>query len=337
MKNILVTGGAGYIGSHTAVELHNAGYRPIIVDNLSNSYESSVDGIGEITGERPAFYEADYTDTANLAEIIVKEQVDGVIHFAAFKAVPESVNEPGRYYQNNVAGFLGLLSVLDEKGIPIVFSSSCSVYGEPDSSPVNEETPFKPAESPYAASKQMDEIILRDVTRVSDKLKSIALRYFNPIGAHPSTIIGELPVGEASGLFPRLTRAADGSGETLTVFGDDYDTADGSCIRDFIHIVDLAKAHVKALDYLDKQKPAFYDVFNIGTGIGNTVLDVIRTFEKTTGATVPHTIGARRPGDIIAIYGDTSKAEKTLGWKAEKTLAEACIDAWAWQQKISKK
>jgi UDP-glucose 4-epimerase len=337
MKNILVIGGAGYIGSHTAVELHTAGYRPVIIDNFDNSYATSIDGIAKITGERPAFYEADYTDTKNLQEIIDKEKIDGVIHFAALKAVGDSVNEPLRYYQNNVAGFLGLLKVLDDKGIPIVFSSSCSVYGEPDSSPVNEQAPFKPAESPYGASKQMDEIMLRDVTKVSNKLKSIALRYFNPIGAHPSTIIGEQPVGEASGLFPRLTRAADGSGETLTVFGDDYDTPDGSCIRDFIHIVDLARAHVKALDYLDSQKAAFYDVLNIGTGTGNTVLDVIRTFEKTTKVKVPHVIGARRPGDVIAIYGNASKAEKTLGWKAEKTLAEACTDAWKWQQKVSKK
>jgi len=335
VKNILVTGGAGFIGSHTVVELHNAGYKPIIIDNLSNSLECALTGIAKIIGKKPSFYKADFTDEAQVKGIIEKEQIDGVIHFAALKAVGESVEQPLRYYQNNVAGFIGLLKILEESAIPVVFSSSCTVYGEPDSLPVDEKSSLKPAESPYGASKQMDEIILRDATKVSKTLKSIALRYFNPVGAHPSSFIGELPLGRPSNLFPVITQAVAGVGTELTVFGTDYDTADGSNVRDYIHVVDLAKAHIKALEYLDRQKAGFFDVFNIGSGKGNTVLEVINTFEKATGQKVPHKLGARRQGDIVATYADASKANKVLGWRAEKTLTDSCIDAWNWQQKLN--
>ncbi len=335
MKNILVTGGAGFIGSHTVVELFNAGYNPIILDNLSNSLASAIDGIEKITGKKPTFYQNDFADVKKLEEIIKTHQIDGVIHFAALKAVGESVEKPLEYYRNNVAGFVELLNVCGTRTIPVVFSSSCTVYGEPDQLPVNEDAPLKPAESPYGASKQMDETILHDATRANHNLKSIALRYFNPVGAHPSGNIGELPLGRPSNLFPLITQAVAGKGNQLTVFGTDYDTPDGSCVRDYIHVVDLAKAHIKALEYLEKQSGGFYDTFNIGTGNGNTVLEVINTFEKTTGTKVPYVLGERRSGDIVATYADCSKANKLLGWKAEKSLSDACKDAWNWQQKLA--
>jgi UDP-glucose 4-epimerase len=334
MKNVLVTGGAGFIGSHTAVELHAAGYRPVILDNFSNSKESAVDGIAAITGERSKLYTTDFADVKALEKIINDESIDGVIHFAALKAVGESVEQPLTYYRNNVAGFIGLLELLQESGIPLVFSSSCTVYGEPDTLPVNEQAPFKPAESPYGSSKQMDEIILRDVIRVSTKLKSIALRYFNPIGAHPSGKIGELPLGIPSNLFPFMTQSVAGLRPEMVVYGDDYDTPDGSCVRDYIHVVDLAKAHIKALEHLDKQPAGYFDAFNVGTGTGVSVLEVISAFEKATGKKVPHRIGDRRAGDVVKIYGDPAKAVKVLGWKAECSLEDACRDAWNWQQKL---
>lgn len=334
MKNILITGGAGFIGSHTAVELHNAGYNAVILDNLSNSKQEAVDGIAKITGKKPSFYKADFSDKKKLKEIIKSENIEGVIHFAAFKAVGESTENPLKYYKNNVAGFIGLVSELNEMGIPIVFSSSCTVYGEPDSLPVNEQAAQKPAESPYGATKQMDEAILRDTTRASKRFKAVSLRYFNPVGAHPSGLIGELPLGRPSNLFPVITQAVAGVGSALTVFGTDYDTPDGSCVRDYIHVVDLAKAHIKAFEYLDGQSAGFYDVFNIGSGNGNTVLEVIHTFEKTIGKKVPHTLGGRRPGDVVATYADAAKAKRVLGWKVEKTLEDSCRDAWNWQQKL---
>lgn len=334
MKNILVTGGAGFIGSHTVVELCAAGYRPIIVDNLSNSLISALDGIEKITGQKPVFYNQDYTDTAKLKELLDKEQVDGVIHFAAFKAVGESTLNPLKYYRNNVAGFVGLLETLSELHIPIVFSSSCTVYGEPDSLPVDETAPLKPAESPYGATKQMDEAILRDTCKAGDRLRGIALRFFNPVGAHPSSLIGELPLGRPSNLFPVITQAVAGKGAALTVFGTNYDTPDGSCVRDYIHVVDLARAHTKALEYLAAQSAGFYDVFNIGSGHGNSVLEVINTFEKTTGQKVPHSLGERREGDIVSTYANATKANTILGWSVEKSLEDSCIDAWHWQQKL---
>lgn len=335
MKNVLVTGGAGFIGSHTAVELANAGYDPIIVDNFSNSLPSAVDGIEKIIGRKPKFYKLDFQNTSELGKIINKEKIGGVIHFAAYKAVGESVEQPLKYYKNNVSGFVDLVELLSALKIPVVFSSSCTVYGQPDELPVNENTPTKPAESPYGATKQMDEAILHDTIKASENFNGISLRYFNPVGAHPSGLIGELPLGKPSNLFPIVTQALASVGKELTVFGNDYDTPDGSCIRDYIHVVDLAKAHIKAIELLGGQRSYYYEVFNIGTGKGNSVLEVISIFEKTTGLKVPHRIGARRPGDVVAIYANCDKANKELLWKPEKTLEDACRDAWNWQQNIT--
>ena len=335
MKSILVTGGAGFIGSHTYVELASAGYRPVIVDNFSNSDKSVLGGLQKITGREPTCYEGQFQDVKLLEKVIRSEKIDGVIHFAAYKAVGESVRQPLKYFNNNVAGLVTLLEVLEKHAISsLVFSSSCTVYGDADKLPVTEDTPVKPAASPYGATKQMGETIIGDTTAASETLRSISLRYFNPIGAHSSALIGELPRGAPSILVPFITQTVAGWRDQLTVFGDDYPTPDGTCIRDYIHVVDLARAHVKALDYLDEQKPSSYDAFNIGTGAGNSVLEVINTFEKATGRKVPYKIGARRAGDIIASYADASKAKEILGWQAEKSLADALTDAWRWQQTL---
>lgn len=337
MKNILVTGGAGFIGSHTAVELSAAGYNPIIIDDFSNSERSVLDGLEKIIGKRPTLYEGKFQDTALLEKIFEAESIDGVIHFAAFKAVGESVNEPLKYFDNNVSGLVTLMEFLEEKKIGnLVFSSSCTVYGEADKLPLTEGAPVKPAASPYGATKQIGETIIADTTRASQTLRSLSLRYFNPIGAHTSALIGELPRGVPMILVPFITQVVAGWRDELTVFGDDYPTPDGTSVRDYIHVVDLAKAHVKALEYLQSQNPKFYDVFNIGTGKGSSVLEVIQTFETTTGKKVPYKIGARRPGDVTAAYADAGKAKKVLGWQAEKTLEEALADAWRWQQTLSK-
>jgi UDP-glucose 4-epimerase len=336
MANILVTGGAGFIGSHTVVELSAAGHRPIIVDNFSNSNRSVVDRLGEIVGEPVKCYEQDYQAVQELGRIVVDEQISGIIHFAAYKAVGESVKEPLKYYSNNVSGLIELLGYCEDSPIKhFVFSSSCTVYGDPDSLPVTEDSPTKPATSPYGTTKQMDENILQDVTRVSGAFNSVALRYFNPIGAHPSGLIGELPIGVPANLVPFVTQTAAGMRDKLTVNGNDYPTPDGSCVRDYIHVVDLAKAHVKALDYLEKQDTAFYDVVNVGTGTGSSVLEVINTFEDVNGTKVPYEIGPRREGDVISTYASVDKARDVLGWQAEKTLADALKDAWRWQQSLS--
>lgn len=336
MKNVLVTGGAGFIGSHTVVELAAAGYRPVILDNYSNSEHGVPGQIESIIGSKLSTYEGDFSDKKLVANIFSVENIDNVIHFAAFKAVGESVAKPLKYYRNNVAGLISLLEVMEEASVAnLVFSSSCTIYGEADKLPLTEDAPSKPAASPYGATKQMGEEIIRDASAASDKLKSIALRYFNPIGAHPSAKIGELPKGTPSILVPFMTQAVAGWRDELTVFGDDYPTPDGTCIRDYIHVVDLARAHVKALKYLDERPSSFYDVFNIGTGKGSSVLEVINTFEKATGKKVPYKIGPRRPGDIVASYADPTKANKLLGWKAEKTLTDALVDAWRWQQTIN--
>ena len=335
--NILVTGGAGFIGSHTVVELVDAGYRPIIVDNFSNSEKSVVERLKEITKQEIATYDHDYQDSEFLRDIIEQEKIDGVIHFAAFKAVGESVQEPIKYYENNVVGFVELLKFLEDKKVKnLVFSSSATVYGEADEVPVREDAPFKPAASPYGSTKQMCEIILRDAASVSTSISAIAFRDFNPIGAHESGKIGELPVGIPSNLIPFVTQTAAGIRDKLTVFGNDYDTPDGSCIRDYIHVVDLAKAHVAALNHLDKQKPSYFDAFNVGTGKGNSVLEVLNTFEAVTGQKVPHEIGPRRPGDVVVSCGAVDKAQQILGWKSERDLATALKDAWNWQQQLSK-
>lgn len=338
MKNILVTGGAGYIGSHTVVELASAGYRPIIVDNFSNSDRSALAGINKLVGSIVTYYDHDYADKQRLERLIKKEKIEGVIHFAAFKAVGESVEKPLKYYQNNIAGLVTLLETMEENAIDnIVFSSSCTVYGEADKLPLTEDSPIKPASSPYGTTKQMGEKIIQDATLASKNLRSLSLRYFNPIGAHPSALIGELPHGIPSVLVPYITQAVAGWQKPLTVFGNDYPTPDGTCIRDYIHVVDLARAHIKALEHIAQQSPGYYDTCNVGTGKGTSVMQAIKSFEKSTGKKVPYKIGARRVGDIIASYAAVDKSHKMLGWKAENTLEEALADAWHWQQTLKKK
>lgn len=336
-KTIIVTGGAGFIGSHTVVELAASGYQPVIIDNLSNSERSVLEGIRGITGYDIPFYEGDFQDATLMSRIIKKHKPNGVIHFAAYKAVGESVEQPLKYYRNNVVGLIELLAILEIKGVPnFVFSSSCTVYGNPDTTPVTEDAPLKPAASPYGATKQMGESIIFDTTNVSSLLKSISLRYFNPIGAHESGSIGELPIGVPANLVPFITQTAAGIRPLLTVHGNDYPTPDGSCIRDYIHVVDLAKAHIKAYEHIAKQPAGYYNVCNIGTGTGKSVLEVIQIFEQTTGQKVPFKIGPRRPGDVVATYAGTEKGEALLGWKAEKSLSEALNDAWRWQNTLKK-
>jgi UDP-glucose 4-epimerase len=337
MKNILVTGGAGYIGSHTVVELINAGYGPVTVDNFANSEKKVIERLKKLTGQDIVCYEQNFQDEEKINNVLQKEKIDGVIHFAAYKAVGESVQEPIKYYDNNVAGLIKLLEVLEKNKIPnLVFSSSCTVYGEPDKLPITESALVKPATSPYGATKQMCETIISDVSHASKTLRSLSLRYFNPIGAHESAEIGELPIGTPANLVPFITQAVAGLRSELTVYGSDYPTPDGTCIRDYIHVVDLAKAHVKALQHLDKQNPKYYDFCNVGTGKGSSVLEVIKTFEKATGQKIPYKIGTKRDGDIMAVYADVTKSKKMLGWQAEKKLDDALADAWRWQQKILK-
>lgn len=335
--NILVTGGAGFIGSHTVVELVAAGYSPIIIDDLSNSNVSALQGIKNILGHEVPFYKEDCNDFSKVDEIVKKHDIKGIIHFAAFKAVGESVEKPLEYYQNNIGSLLTILKVMRENTIRnLVFSSSCTVYGQADIIPVTESTPKKKAESPYGNTKAIAEDILEDVVKASDNLGVISLRYFNPIGAHPSSEIGELPLGVPNNLVPYITQTAAGIREQLVVFGNDYNTTDGTNVRDFIHVVDLAKAHVASLDLLKNDTAkSFYDVFNIGTGRGNSVLEVISTFEKVNNLKLNYKIGPRRQGDVVQIYGNVEKAAKELNWKAKKTLEESLKDAWAWQQKLS--
>jgi UDP-glucose 4-epimerase len=332
MQTVLVTGGAGFIGSHTVVELVSAGYRPIIIDNFVNSDPAVIPKIEQITQRSIPCFRQDYQDTDKLIKVIDAEKPMGIIHFAAHKAVGESVYEPLKYYDNNVAGLISLLKSLKSPVQHFVFSSSCTVYGEPDNLPVTESSPVKPAESPYGETKQMGELIIKNATSVSKEYNSLALRYFNPVGAHPSALIGELPKGTPANLVPFVTQTAAGIRDKLTVFGDDYPTDDGSCVRDYIHVIDLAKAHVKALEYLQSKKPGVYDVFNIGTGKGSSVLEVLSTFEKVTGKKVPYVVGDRRAGDIVSTYAGVEKAQSVLDWRAEKTLADALEDAWRWQQ-----
>jgi UDP-glucose 4-epimerase len=337
MANILVTGGAGFIGSHTVIELLEAGHNPVIIDNFSNSEQSVIDRLEKLAGKSLRVYVNDYQDVAKLEQILEQENIDGVIHFAAYKAVGESVEVPLKYYENNVAGLITLLKTIVSSHVKnFVFSSSCTVYGDPDMLPVTEDSPVKPAVSPYGASKQMDEIIIKDTLITSKTLKAVALRYFNPIGAHPSALIGELPKGVPANLIPYVTQTAAGLRDELTIHGDDYPTPDGSCIRDYIHVVDLAKAHVKAIEFLNEKPASFYDTVNIGTGTGSSVLEVISTFQEVTGVKVPYTIGPRRKGDVMSTYASVDKAKAELGWQAEKTLANALEDAWRWQQALEK-
>jgi UDP-glucose 4-epimerase len=335
---ILVTGGAGFIGSHTVVELVNAGYEPIIIDNFDNSDKSVLKGIKKILKKPIKCYTQDCNNAKVLEKIFEKEKIQGVIHFAAHKAVGESVENPLKYYENNVGSLLTLLKVMLKCGIKnLVFSSSCTVYGQPDKIPVTEDTPRKPAASPYGNTKAIGEDILRDTIIAKHPLKIISLRYFNPIGAHPTAYIGELPNGVPSNLVPYITQTAAGIRKKMTIFGNDYNTPDGTNVRDFIHVVDLAKAHVSALKLLDNQADSYYDVFNIGTGNGNTVLELITTFEQVNHLKLNYEIGKRRAGDVEKIYGNVEKAQKIMGWKTEKTLAESLADAWRWEKKLMEK
>ncbi len=336
---ILVTGGTGYIGSHTVVELQNAGYEVVIIDNLSNSNAAVIDGIEAITGIRPVFVEGDCTDINTLHELFkANPGIKGIINFAASKAVGESVQKPLLYYRNNLNTLMNLLDLMPEYGVKgIVFSSSCTVYGEPDVNPIDETAPIKPATSPYGNTKQVCEEIIEDYIRSGAPIKSILLRYFNPIGAHPSAEIGELPLGVPQNLVPYLTQTAAGIRKELTVFGDDYNTPDGSCIRDYIDVVDLAKAHVIAMKrMLDGEDTDAVEIFNLGTGRGLSVLELIASFERATGVKVPHKIGPRRAGDIEKIWADPKKANEVLGWTASVPVDETMKNAWAWQCKVSK-
>ena len=339
-KKILVTGGAGYIGSHTVVALHGSGYLPVIVDNFSNSSKSVMQGLEKITGVNFPLYEIDCNDKKAMQQVFEQEEsIQGVIHFAAYKAVGESVQEPLKYYKNNIGSLLVLLELMEQFQVHnLVFSSSCTVYGQPDELPVTEKTPTQPASSPYGRTKQMCEDILSDLTRSKSPVRSIALRYFNPVGAHESALIGELPNGVPNNLVPFVTQTAAGIREKITVFGDDYNTPDGTCIRDYIHVLDLADAHIKAFEYLDKVKEeSFYDTINVGTGQGKSVLEVIQTFEKVSGEKLNYTIGERRPGDVEQVWANVDKANKALNWETKYDLERSLTDSWRWQQALSKK
>ncbi len=330
---ILVTGGTGYIGSHTVVELQQAGYDVVIIDNLSNSNIGVLDGIQRISGIRPEFLQGDINDIRTLRDLFSTHgPIKGIINFAASKAVGESVQKPILYYRNNLVGLLNLLEVMPEYDVKgIVFSSSCTVYGEPDKNPIDESAPIKPATSPYGNTKQISEEIISDVIHAS-----ILLRYFNPVGAHPSAEIGELPIGVPQNLIPYLTQTAAGIRPLLTIFGNDYDTPDGTCIRDFIDVVDLARAHVIAMRrMLDRNDTAPLEIFNLGTGRGLSVMQLIQSFERATGVKVPYTIGPRRKGDIEKIWADPTKANEVLGWKADTDIDQTMRNAWKWQLKVT--
>ena len=336
-KKILVTGGTGYIGSHTTVELIEEGFDTIIVDNLYNSEADVVDRIQKITGVRPALEVFDLCDKNKLDSFIQKHKdISAIIHFAAYKAVGESVNKPLDYYRNNLLSLINLLDVMKRYRIPdLVFSSSCTVYGQPEKLPVNEDAPLQPATSPYGNTKQIGESIIRDTTCSDQNVKAISLRYFNPIGAHPSALIGELPRGIPENLVPYLTQTGYGIREELKVFGDDYDTPDGSCIRDYLHVVDLAKAHVISIKRLIAGKnKKNYEVFNLGTGNGVSVLEAIKSFERISGIKLKYEIVGRRAGDIEKIWADPSFANKELGWKTLSSLDEAMKTAWDWEKMI---
>ncbi len=339
-RKVIVTGGTGYIGSHTAVELIAGGYETVIVDNLYNSDISVLEGIRSITGITPAFYEYDLCDRVKLKELFRTEgRIDAIIHFAAYKAVGESVRKPLDYYRNNLVSLMNLLEMMERHNTPaLVFSSSCTVYGQPDTLPVTEASPVKEAASPYGYTKQAGEIIIRDTMAARPTQKAVSLRYFNPIGAHPTAFIGELPRGVPENLVPFITQTAIGLREELKVFGTDYDTPDGSCIRDYLHVVDLAKAHVVALErMLDGRNKDNYEVFNLGMGKGVSVLEAIAAFEKATGVKLKYSIAGRRAGDIEKIWADPSMANRELGWKTEITIEEAMETAWRWENRLKNK
>ena len=332
---ILVTGGTGYIGSHTVVELQQSGHEVMIIDNLSNSKIEVVAAIQKITGIRPVFEKIDMTNKKELSAFFGRHEIEGVIHFAALKSVPESVDHPLAYYRNNVGSMINLLTCMDEFKVNyLVFSSSCTVYGQPDVLPVSEEAPVKRSWSPYGNTKRICEEIIEDYSAVSG-LKSILLRYFNPIGAHESSLIGELPLGIPNNLVPYITQTAIGLRESLNVYGNDYDTPDGTPIRDYIHVVDLAKAHVIAIERMTGEKnKSDYEIFNLGTGKGYSVLEVIRSFEKVSGEKLNWNIVERRPGDVEEVWADTQYANRELGWRTEKDLDEMMRSAWLWEKAL---
>ncbi|PTM11163.1 MAG: UDP-glucose 4-epimerase GalE [Bacteroidetes bacterium] len=339
MDKILVTGGLGFIGSHTVVELQNNGYDVVIIDDLSNSSIDILNRITSISGKKPQFEQLDLKDRTKVSSFFkANNDIKGIIHFAASKAVGESMDKPLMYYENNINTLVYVLQELKKlESSNFIFSSSCTVYGQADELPITENAPVKIAESPYGNTKQIGEEIIRDECRVNSKLNAIALRYFNPIGAHESAIIGELPIGVPQNLVPFITQTAYGLRDQLSVFGDDYPTIDGTCIRDYIHVVDLAKAHVIALERLLKNKnKSNYETFNLGTGKGSSVLEVIQSFERVTGLKLNYKIADRRAGDVISAYADTSKANDELGWKAQLTLDDAMKSAWKWEQNIRK-
>lgn len=336
-RQVLVTGGTGYIGSHTVVELQAVGFEVIIIDDLSNSSAEVVDNIEKISGIRPVFEEFNLLDSSRLETFFEKYKgIEAIIHFAAFKAVGESVSKPLYYYRNNLVSLMNILDCMSKYKIPnLVFSSSCTVYGQPDQLPVTENTPKKDAESPYGNTKAISEEILRDTVKVTPELNVIALRYFNPIGAHPTALIGELPRGVPNNLVPFITQTAAGIREQLSVFGDDYNTSDGSCVRDYINVVDLAKAHVIAINRLiNSLNSNRYEYFNVGTGNGASVLEVVKTFEEATGLKLNYKVVDRRPGDVEKIYADTTIANTVLGWKAETSLFDTLLSAWNWEKRI---
>lgn len=331
MQKILVTGGAGYIGSHTIVELVDAGYEPVIIDNYSNSDIKVLNHLAQITGKTILAYEADCSDVGALRKIFSEHYISGVIHFAAFKAVGESVEKPLKYYDNNIISLIRLLEMMSEFKVKnFVFSSSCTVYGQPKNLPVSEDAPVQQANSPYGYTKQVSEQIIMDVIKSGSEINAVLLRYFNPIGAHPSALIGELPLGVPNNLVPFITQTAAGLRNELTVFGDDYQTPDGTCIRDYIHVSDLANAHVKAFEWIDNNVNSL-GIFNIGTGYGNSVLEVIRSFEKVSGKNLNYKIGDQRTGDVEQIWACADKSNKVLKWNPKYTLDDAMLHAWKWQ------
>ena len=334
---ILVTGGTGFIGSHTVVELQQAGYEVIIVDNLSNSKIEVVDNIEKITGKRPGFENFDLANRADVFNFFLRHRdIKAVIHFAAFKAVGESVNKPLEYYRNNINSLMNILEAMKFTGVKhLVFSSSCTVYGQPEKLPVTEATPRRPAESPYGNTKAINEDIIRDFCHVTPEINGLALRYFNPIGAHPSALIGESPVGVPNNLVPYITQTAAGLRKELSIFGDDYNTPDGTPIRDYIDVVDLSKAHVVAIErLLNGKNKSNYEFFNIGTGNGLSVMELVKAFIKATGVNLPYKIVARRAGDIEKIYADTTLANNELGWKAQVPIEQTLLSAWNWEKHV---
>jgi UDP-glucose 4-epimerase len=334
-KKILITGGAGYIGAHTVVELIKSGYDVVVIDNLSRSDRTLLDGIEKITGKKNNFWEGDCCDKKFVEMVFETEgPFSSVLHFAAFKSVGESVEKPLLYYQNNINSLIVMIEVMKTHDVAdFIFSSSCTVYGQPDKIPVTESSPFKRAESAYGATKQMCERILEDSAATG--LRVVSLRYFNPIGAHPTSLMGELPIGPPNNLVPYITQTAAGIREKLTIFGDDYNTPDGTCIRDYIHVVDLGKAHVKAMQYLAEKKGAnIYEAFNVGTGVGVSVRELVEKFKATTKVNLPYVVGPRRGGDVEKVFADPAKISSKLKWTAEFSIEDSLLHAWQWEKKI---